>query len=279
MNRIEEILACVSQIPPFPKVAHRVLELLEDPNVNAQHLAEVIQYDQAITANIMKMCNAAYFGLPHKISSIRDAVVILGQNTLKELIMVGASAAFYEGKAGGGYKLEEGELWKHSVAVGLMAKLLGRHVDSVDSGSSFTAGLLHDIGKRFLSVFVSDDFDRIMERVERDNYSFVGAEHEIIGINHAELGAIIMESWDFTSSQIEAVRKHHTSHALTDEPLTAITALSNRLVKSIGVGEDILNSDVQVDVLKKLGISRKEVQICMADLIREMDRARELVRM
>ncbi len=280
MNRIEEILAFVNQIPPFPKVARRVIELLEDPDVNAGHLAEVIQYDQAITANIMKMCNAAYFGLPRKISSISEAVVMLGRNTLKELVIAGASVPFYEGGAGNGYRLDEGELWKHSVAVGLMAKLLGRHVRGIEVGSAFTVGLLHDIGKRFLSTFVSDEFEKIMDRVEKGHCSFVTAEQDIIGIDHAELGAIIMEKWEFIPSQVEAVRKHHIPHAMSEGPMIALTALSNSLVKDTGVGKaDIFNSEIQSDVLNKLGINRSEIQSCMSDLLLEMDKARDLVRM
>ncbi|MFO7760706.1 MAG: HDOD domain-containing protein [Thermodesulfobacteriota bacterium] len=279
MSKIEEIFTFVNRIPPFPGIARRVIELLEDPDVSAEYLADVIQYDQAITAHVMGMCNSAYFGFPRKIYSISEALVMLGQSALKDLVMAGAAAGYYEGKAGGGYKLEEGELWKHSVAVGLMAKSLGRYVSDVDLGSVFTVGLLHDIGKSFLSAFVSDDFDRIMERVERDDCSFVSAEYEVIGINHAEIGGIIMEKWEFPDSQIEAVRNHHAPFALTDEPLTALTALSNNLVKSIGIGGDAkgFNAEVREDGLKRLGISRVEMQLCMSDLILEMDKARELV--
>ncbi|MFP3982606.1 MAG: HDOD domain-containing protein [Desulfurivibrionaceae bacterium] len=279
MSRVEEILADVDQIPPFPRVARRVVELFEDPDVSADHLARVIQYDQAITANIMKMCNAAYFGSSRKIFSIREAVVILGHNTLKDLIMAGASVGYYEGAAGKGYKLEEGELWNHSVAAGLMAKLLSRYADGIDQGSAFTTGLLHDIGKRFMSAFVSEGFERIVEIVERKNCSFVRAEQEVIGINHAELGAIILEKWEFPVSQIEAVRNHHNPSAQTGAPLTALIALSDNLVISTGsgVGLNAPEAEKQPEYLKELGISQEEIRISMSDLILEMDKARELV--
>lgn len=279
MSRIEEVLALVNQIPPFPKVARRVIELLEDPDVNADHLADVIQYDQIITADILKMCNAAYFGLPHKLTSIHEAVVMLGHDSLKDLVMVGASVGFYKGEAGGGYELEEGELWKHSVAVALMAKLLGRYVRNVDPGSAFTVGLLHDIGKKFLSAFVHDDFERIMAEVGGSGASFVEAEHAVVGIDHAELGAMILEKWEFTPLQVEAVRKHHSLTAFEGKPLTALTALSDSLIKNIGLGEVGTAPEVREDISASLGISQEKVQSCVSELVPEMDKAREVVNM
>ncbi|MDH3393821.1 MAG: HDOD domain-containing protein, partial [Desulfobulbaceae bacterium] len=86
MNRLEEILALVRDVPPFPKVAQRVMELVENPSVTARKLAEVIQFDQAITANVLKICNASYFGLPRKVSSLDEALVLIGHDVLKDII-------------------------------------------------------------------------------------------------------------------------------------------------------------------------------------------------
>lgn len=279
MSRLEEIIALIQHIPPFPKVALRVMELLKDPDVEAGQLAAVIQYDPSITANVLKICNAAYFGLPRKVSSLDDAMVVLGNEALKEIIIASSSAKFYQGNIGSGYALEQGDLWKHSVAVGIMAKLLTRHIKGVDAGSAFTAGLLHDIGKRFLSSFVADDFNVIVKKVDDEHCSFVAAEKELLGINHADLGAIILQKWEFPAEQIEAVKCHHDSDALEKDALTALVALSNSLVitMGIGVGADGLASRLHVKGLERFAIGAEDIQLCMADLVMEMELAQEMV--
>ena len=279
MNRVDEILALIRHVPPFPKVAERVVQLLKDPDVTARQLAEVIQYDQSITANVLKICNAAYFGIPRKVNSLDEGLVVIGHDILKDIIIASCSARFFQGKVGAGYGLEQGDMWRHSVATGIMAKLLVRHIKDVDQGSAFTAALLHDIGKRFLSSFVADDFEKIVDKVSRENCTFVEAEQEILGINHAALGGMILEKWGFDQQLVDAVREHHNAAALDREPLTALVALSNSLVISIGigVGEDGLAAELRGDGLKHFGITMDMLQICMADLLTELDRAQELL--
>lgn len=278
MSRLDEILSLVKHVPPFPKVAQRVSEMLNDSEVSAADLAEVIQYDQVITANVLKICNAAYFGLSRKVSSLDEALVIVGNDTLKDIIITSSSARFYKGAAGEGYKLDQGELWKHSIAVGIMAKEMVKYVKDVEPGSAYTAGLLHDIGKRFLSSFVADDFKKIMMKVVQDNCSFVEAEKELLGASHAELGGMIMSQWDFPKEIELAVLQHHDPDALEKDPLTAIVALANALVISmgIGVGADGLSVRMQGGGLKRFGITPTHLELCMANLLSELDRAQEL---
>ncbi|MBU4177956.1 MAG: HDOD domain-containing protein [Desulfurivibrionaceae bacterium] len=278
MSRLDEILSLVKHVPPFPKVAQRVSEMLNDSEVSAAALAEVIQYDQVITANVLKICNAAYFGLSRKVASLDEALVIVGNDTLKDIIVTSSSARFYKGAAGEGYKLDQGELWKHSIAVGIMSKELVNYVKDVEPGSAYTAGLLHDIGKRFLSSFVADDFKKIMMKVVQDNCSFVEAEKELLGASHAELGGMIMSQWDFPKEIELAVLQHHDPDALEKDPLTAIVALANALVISmgIGVGADGLSVRMQGGGLKRFGITPMHLELCMANLLTELDRAQEL---
>jgi len=167
MSRVEEILALVKHIPAFPKVAQQVMSIMDREETTAKDLAELIQYDQAITANVLKICNAAYFGLPRKVSSLGEAVVVIGQDILKDIIITSSSARFYKGTVGAGYQLGQGDLWKHSIACAIMAKLIAKRVKALDPGDAFTAGLLHDIGKRILSSFVADEFALIIKRPSR----------------------------------------------------------------------------------------------------------------
>jgi putative nucleotidyltransferase with HDIG domain len=131
-------------------------------------------------------------------------------------------------------------LWRHSVATAIMARLLARHFPGVDACIAFTAGLLHDIGKRFLSSFVADEFQEITLLVNRENCCFVEAENRQLGVDHAALGAMILKEWTFPPGMVRVIKFHHEAGALRQDPLTAMVAISNALVISavIGVGAD-----------------------------------------
>ncbi len=281
MSRLDEILLMVKNVPPFPKVARQVMEMLGDSNVTAHQLAEVIQYDQNITVNVLKICNASYFGLPRKIASLDEGLVVIGQDILKDIIITSSSALFYKGNAGDGYCLEEGELWKHSVASGIIAKMLVPYFKGVDPGSAYTAGLLHDIGKRFLSRFVSDDFEKIMEKTAKEGCGFTEAEKAYLGVTHAELGGLILKKWGFPLDMVSAVKEHHNPDALQMAPLTALVCFGNVIVISMGVGggADGLATKLSGENLQKFGMTEVAIERIMANLLLEMGKAEELFSM
>lgn len=187
MNFVEGILQFVIQLPPFPAVLQRVLHMVEDPKTSAQDVVEVIQYDQAITANILMVANSAYFGLRRPVHSIREALVKIGFNELIEIILTRGSAHIFC-QACQGYNLTEGQLWRHSVACALLSKILSSRAKGESLPAQFTASLLHDVGKIILSQFVKDHFEDIENLVREQNRSFTEAEKEVLGIDHAELG-------------------------------------------------------------------------------------------
>ncbi len=279
MSRLEEVLLLIEHIPPFPKVAQRVMVLLQDPNATAMQLAEVIQFDAAITANVLKICNAAYFGLPRKVSSLDEGLVVIGHDILKDIIITSSSAKFFKGKVGAGYDLGDGELWKHSVACGIMAKQLVSTVNDIDASSVFTAALLHDIGKRFLSTFIADDYQKIIQLVQDEQYTFEAAEHEIVGIDHAKLGGIIFQKWGFPEEMKNAVENHHQPDALDLDELTALVSLANAIVLSMGIGVGVngLATSIDGNGLKRFGLTLDHVQLYMVDLLDELEKAQELL--
>lgn len=281
MSRAAEVLMMVSHVPPFPKVAQRVLELLEDANTTAAQLAEVIQFDSAITANVLKICNAAYFGLPRKISSLDEGLVVVGHDILKDIMVTSCSAKFYKGSVGAGYDLGEGDLWRHSVACAIMAKQTITFFPDVEGSSAFTAALLHDIGKRFMSTFIADDYERVVGMVAQEHCSFVEAEKKVIGMDHATLGGMILKKWEFPTAMQQAVERHHDKDALDAGGLTALVALANALVVSMGIGGGVdgLATPLHGEVLAQFDINAIDLQLLMADLLDEMARAEELFNM
>lgn len=279
MSYLDDILKNVEHIPPFSDVAQKAMKLLQDPDVTAKELGEVIQYDASLTADILKICNSPYYGIQRKISSVNDAVVVIGHATLRDVIITCSAAKYYKGDAAQGYGHEQGDLWKHSVGTAIMAKLLVKHVQGVDAGTAYTTGLMHDVGKLILSNFVSEEFGKIIEKVQRENYSFTEAEMETIGATHAEIGARVLEKWNFPPEMILAVRDHHDPDVLEKEPLSALVALSNILVVIAGIGSGAggLATKIHGEGLKRFGISVKEVDHMLVEWLAEFEEAQEIV--
>lgn len=277
MSRLDEIIKTVENIPPYPKVAQAVMTMLQDPNVSALELAKVIQFDQAITANVLRLCNSAFLGLTKKVSSLEEALMVMGHGALRDIVIASSSAQFFKADIKG-YDLGQGELWLHAVATAIMSKQLVEYIPSVDAGLAFTTALLHDIGKICLHHFVKDDFRAIMLKVIKEQSSFVAAEMAIIGTSHADLGAKILEKWKFDPQMVLAVRQHHEPDVLTKDNLSAIVALSNGLIISmgIGVGVDGLATSLRGDCLNRFGITPQMLDKCMAAMIDQLKSAKEI---
>jgi putative nucleotidyltransferase with HDIG domain len=187
MSLIPQILRSLKNLPPFPMVAQRALLLVNKTEVSIQELVDVVKFDPAITANILRIANSAYFGLRREIHSLNQALLLLGtQELLKIIIASGATRLF--GNAAPGYFSERQGLWRHSVSCALMADLLARELTLAERNMSFTAGILHDIGKIVLSLFVDQKFAQIMEVVEVQGEPFHRAEKIVLGVDHAEIG-------------------------------------------------------------------------------------------
>ncbi|MBW2305095.1 MAG: HDOD domain-containing protein [Deltaproteobacteria bacterium] len=210
-NRVEKIIESIDTLPPFPDVARRILEIADSPDIGAKDILEIIQYDQGITANCLKLCNSSYFSLPVKIFTIEQAVALLGLQNIVKIVLANCMALSPYMKAQKGYGLHPGELWRHSVATATLSQLIlkkaGRREDSV----LFTAALLHDVGKLVLDRYVAENPAELAALIRKAGLTFTQAEKEVLGIDHAELGGIIAENWKFPVTLVNSIRNHHQS--------------------------------------------------------------------
>jgi putative nucleotidyltransferase with HDIG domain len=268
MNLVEAILQSVTQLPPFPAVIQRVLQLVEDPKTSARDVVEVIQYDQSVTANVLMVCNSAYFSLARPVHSLAEALVRIGFNNLVEIILTrGTSFLFF--RACQGYKLQNGELWRHSVACALLSQILADRLNQKKSPVQFTVALLHDVGKVVLTGFVRDHFEEIRRRVQQENLSFLEAEKATLGIDHAELGGRIAESWKFPPDIIAGIRYHHTPFLAPDfQDLVSLAYLCDVVALMIGFGggADGLSYRGYKEVMERYALKVQDLEEVIVDL-------------
>ena len=202
MTDLKDIVDQIDQLEPVPPIAAQILALTEDPDSSLGEISDLILNDAALTANLLKTCNSAFFSLPRQVESVRDAISLMGLDQIVEIVLFnGLSASFKKEMVG--YGLGERELWRHAVSsahvAGILADRLGA---SQNKHLIYTAALVKDIGKLILGRFVAFSYEQINILVQSQGQSFNDAEHEIIGMNHEELGALVGKKWNFSDKMI-----------------------------------------------------------------------------
>jgi len=277
---LDKILQTIERIPAFPATVRKVEELISAGDYSAAQLARVIELDQAIAAQILKMSNSAYFGVRQPIRSIMDAVTYLGQENIIRAVRTAGISKFYHGSVKG-YVPTGVQLWEHSVAVALMSQILFQKLYQRRCPQLYTAALLHDVGKLVMGEFVGESFQKVMELVVHQGRSFLEAEEQIIGINHAEAGRRIAEHWKFPEDIKEAIAFHHRPDLLEKENQTIpwLVYLSDQicLMTGIGVGEDGLAYRGLGEVIKKYHLRMRDVEESIVELTDQLEAARGLV--
>lgn len=255
------IIAKVEAFPSLPGATTKLVSLIDDPNAAVAEIEEILRMDPGLTANVLKLSNSAYFGFPSKIGSVHKAIILLGAKRLMQLVMTSCVNSVMN-KSIPGYDLPPGEMWRHSIAVSVAAEGLIEELNAPEADEIFTAALLHDVGKLVLGEFVKDDIAKIEKIVSKD-VSFEVAEQAVLGIDHAEIGAKILESWGLPEEIVSAVRWHHDPDAAdTTSTLIDIVHVANILclMIGIGVGREGLQYRLSPVVTKRLGIKSAHIE-------------------
>lgn len=279
MREIERIIAGIDRLQPISYIGDKIMEITCNPNSSLTQLVDVIKFDQGITANLLRICNSSYFGLRKKIASIRQAVAYLGIDKVASLAMMGNSADNFR-EAQGGYDLNEGELWRYSVSSALIAQDLAEKRHLNDIPLIFTSALLKDVGKVILNTYVKDSFEDIIEIVQNKGLTFIEAERDIIGIDHAELGAMATERWNFNPDMVNIIRNHHDPDKAPPNDLSIpiiYLADSICMMIGIGVGSDGLAYRYHQDIVDRLHFSNIDLQKTIASFWEKLKGVEELV--
>jgi putative nucleotidyltransferase with HDIG domain len=281
MNLVDTIIQSAHQLPPFPAVIQRALALINDPKSSVSTVVETIQYDQVITANVLRVCNSPYYGLRQSVSSLQEAVIIIGFDPLLEIVL-GSVAGSALGEAIPGYDLESGDLWRHSISSALLSQMISQRINRGQDHMVFTAALIHDIGKVMLNTYVKDQFLTIKDLVNTKKISFLTAEKEVLGIDHAELSATIAEQWNFPREITQAIRYHHTPLlAPADKEVVYLIYLSNliAMLTGIGGGADGLSYAGYDEVMYHFKLEEKDIEKFIAQLGDQIQKVETLIQL
>lgn len=231
-----EVVAKVKNLPPVSVAALKLVNLLEQPAVSNEDVVQVLRCDNVLTAKLLRACNSPYFGLEEPVASVDQAVLILGHQQILHIVL---TLAF-----GGamivplpGYAVEANELWRHSLITATAAEIIvndGLDVN-IEAPVAFTVGLLHDMGKLVLGQTLTPELQTdIRSRIDERRISRSEAEKEVLGTDHAEVGALLLESWHLPEEIIEATANHHRPILEPRPRLSVVTHIANCLAHLAG---------------------------------------------
>ncbi|HPK43876.1 MAG TPA: HDOD domain-containing protein [Spirochaetota bacterium] len=280
-QRIQSIIQNVEQLPSLPDVVSKIINMVNDPDVSFKHVADEIAKDQAITANILKLCNSAYFSKGKEISSIDRAIVILGLKEVKDIVVIATTKSVLN-KVIVGYDLARGELWKHGVAVAMLAKKIATECNQKTIADiAFTGGIIHDVGKTVLALFVQSTFKDILNTVTEKSITFQEAEKVVMGFDHQQIGEQVAIKWKFPKVLQSIVRYHHEPMNAPDDHkmIVSIVHIANTLclMAGIGIGSDGLYHELNYDAIKLLSLKDSELEKLFADIPELMMKAKDIL--
>ncbi|MCF8077066.1 MAG: HDOD domain-containing protein [Desulfotignum sp.] len=262
MTDVTRIISQIDTLKPVSHVATRLMQLIENPDTSGADLAAVIQYDASMTANVLRLCNSVAMGGVRKVTDVKQAVNLLGIEKLISLVILADNAPnFRSGQSG--YDLGYGELWRYSVSAAIIARELAEEKDAKDVSLVFTSALIKDLGKVILHTYISEAFDEIKSQVFGAQKSFLEAEKQVLGIDHAELGALAMEKWGFDPKLVDIIRHHHNPLE-SDNPGLAlpIVYMADCICMMIGqgVGADGLAYRYYKETVDRLNMTALDMQ-------------------
>jgi putative nucleotidyltransferase with HDIG domain len=264
----------IVDLPTLPIIVPQVLRLVEDQRSSAGDLAQVIGSDQALTSRILRLANSAFYGFRREIVTINHAVVLLGFDTVKSIVLAATVFdALRDGDVVSSFDREQ--FWLHVGAAAAAARRVARATRAADPEAAFVGGLLHDIGKVVLDRFFYRRYAEAARLSVEMSCPIREAEVSLFSVNHAMVGQWLAERWRFPAAIVEPVAFHHRPVAAGPSQwgLAAVVHLADILTRNAGIGSggDPLIPLPDAEVLRRLRVGPEEMARWTAELIEERE--------
>lgn len=258
-NRRRNYLLSIRNLPSIPAITKNVLDLLDDPMTSTADISNSINKDQALVARILTVANSPLYGLPRKVPSIEFAILILGFNQVRQIVL--ALSMFDSFKDSDSKYWDRRRFWEHSFMTAMAAKAIADDLGYAKTSEAFTAGLLHDLGVVVIQKYFNKDFIQISELVENEAYKFEDAEMEVMNLTHHEIGKILCDRWHLPKNLGEAISFHHNPAQNADNVLlSAIVHLADFTTNTLECGSFSWDSGLELDegIIDILGLGSRE---------------------
>lgn len=230
------LIANAKELPVMPPVAAEVMKKAEDPDTDLPSLTALVSRDAALVVRVLKIANSSFYSMPRKITTVQQAIVLLGYATLRSVVVAAAIKDVFMR-----FGLAERLLWEHAVAAGVACSLLAQDVGGLARDEAMVGGLLHDIGKLLMHAEVETKYQEVMRVVYAEGADPIEAEKDVLGFDHCEVGQLLLAKWKLPERLSKAVGAHHDPERLTKDsdgaqPLAALLQVADRVCLREGLG-------------------------------------------
>jgi putative nucleotidyltransferase with HDIG domain len=207
-SKVLKKVQSINNLPVLPEIALRINQKLENMDTSIQDLVDLLEKDQSLVMKILKLVNSSFYGLKSKVQNLPHAVTLLGYNTIRNAVVTVSIMDVLKLKNElAGFKIES--LWLHSIQTAVLGKKLSTKIRLTSPDDTFTAGLLHDIGKIVLANYYPNDLLKIIEEMRRRETTFYEAEKALKMCNHAVIGSKLAEHWSLPPLLVDSIKYHH----------------------------------------------------------------------
>lgn len=228
-EEMRQRLKDVQSLPTLPSIATKLNRMVEDSEVTAVQLGSVIEKDQVLTSKLLKAVNSSFFGFPQRISTVSNAIVLLGFNVIKTLVVTSSIFEIMESSDVG--------LFEHSLGCATAAGILAKRRGIKNPEEVSTAGLIHDLGKIVIRAELPDEYSRILKMSEDLQIPMQEAETKILGVTHTEIGGWLARRWNLPICLVLPIEYHHTPEDAPEyREQAAIIHFSDILIRAVGFG-------------------------------------------
>jgi putative nucleotidyltransferase with HDIG domain len=232
------IKAMVQAVPrslgSYGPVLQEIEQALQSPQCNLSTIGDAIQKDPDLTARLLRLANSPFFGFANRLSTVSEAVSLLGIQQIQDMIV--ASSVLEQFKGVPDSLVNKDSFWRHSLAVGITARLLAMERRLPKPDKFFVAGLLHDVGRLVLLSQASESAQAVFELYQREKILLREAEKRILGYDHQQIAAELLQSWSYPTALVQAVAFHHTPNESVAKLDAAVVHIADHLVNAMGIG-------------------------------------------
>ncbi|NOX32492.1 MAG: HDOD domain-containing protein [Deltaproteobacteria bacterium] len=259
---IDDIFKTIDQLKPIPQTALKIFRMFQSAHHHITDISLELSKDQVLSGQTLKICNSALFAGMVKIDSLKDAVLLMGEDMLIKSVITAAVNTYYNQTGISGYSLCKGGLFFHAVGVASTAEKIAKKSGKFSAKSAYSAGLLHDIGKVVLDQYIADYSPLFFRKLNQENENFISSEKKLLGITHSEAGAFLAKKWKFSDALCEVIQLHHTPEkAKENKDLAYIIYLSDLLMEKFNAGLSIEKNQTKSfeTALGHLGLTMAEI--------------------
>ncbi|WP_316348905.1 HDOD domain-containing protein [Desulfuromonas acetoxidans] len=264
----EEIIKDINQLVSLPEVVVRANQLLDSPTADAEEIGEVISHDPALSAQLLKLVNSAFYHLPTKVETVSRAITVVGLNELRSLIFAATATETFQDLSP--ESIDMNAFWQRSVYCGLIAKKLSMVLLGGSGETMFLTGLLHDVGRLILYSQLPEQAQKIVSEAEKGQSSLAAIEEKVLGFSSAQLGSALLESWELPQRLWEPVRFQTAPENAGDFQgeatlLKVALQITNCVEPELKSGQPVQLASLSKIEIHGLEIPREQLELLISD--------------